>query len=59
CCANAENGQVAATPPTNLMNARRLIASPEAEDRGIVSGRTSNVRFGSKADMCSATEYVR
>src|SRR5262245_3197474 len=32
--------------------------SPEAEDN-IVSGRTSAVRFGSKADSCSAATQVR
>ena len=47
------------------MNSRRLIASPEARDTGIVAAQTSsgkgvaNVRFGSKADVCSAKRHVR
>ena len=43
----------------------RLIASPEAQAAGIVAAQTStakrgsaNVRFGSKADMCSAKGHV-
>ena len=46
------------------MNSRRLIASPEAQDRASYrvkradwkgsDVRTADVRFGSKADMCIA-----
>src|SRR5262249_41349306 len=31
-CARAENGQAAVAPPSNLMNSRRLIATPDAQD---------------------------
>ena len=51
------------------MNSRRLIASPEAQDRAsyqptVVLGkgwgaRPANVRFGSKADIRSAKRHVR
>jgi hypothetical protein len=46
------------------MNSRRLIAAPESRG-GILSSKTErveaahNVRFGSKADMCSARAHVR
>src|SRR5690348_17205 len=33
CCARAENGHVAAAPPTRLMNSRRLIAAPDVQDK--------------------------
>src|SRR5262245_27337786 len=33
CCARTENGQAAVAPPSNLMNSRRLIAAPEAQDK--------------------------
>ena len=32
CCACVASGQVAAAPPKSVMNSRRLIASPEAQD---------------------------
>jgi hypothetical protein len=66
CCARAANGHVAAALPTILMKSRRLIASPEAQDRivtvctGILEGaRSADVRFGSLADICSASTHVR
>src|SRR6476646_9285363 len=63
CCARATNGHVAA-PPINVMNSRRLIASPksqEAHRSGSELGGESptDVRFGSKADICGATSDVR
>ena len=63
CCARAPNGHVTA-PPINVMNSRRLIASPksqEAHRSGSELGGESptDVRFGSKADMCSARGHVR
>ena len=33
CCARAASGHVAAAPPIRLMNSRRLIAAPEAQDK--------------------------
>ena len=33
CCARAAAGHAAAAPPRNVMNSRRLIASPEAKDK--------------------------
>src|SRR5262245_29516484 len=57
---------LAALPPAL---SRRRIASPEAQDKASYqlkvahckggAPRGSHVRFGSKADMCSANEHVR
>jgi hypothetical protein len=33
CCARTVKGHAAAAPLTSLMNSRRLIASPEAQDK--------------------------
>jgi len=33
CCARTENGHVTAVQPKSVMNSRRLIASPEAQDK--------------------------
>src|SRR5262249_61441423 len=46
------------------MNSRRLIASSEAQERDAVQVQSStlegaHVRFGSKADICSAQAHVR
>src|SRR5262245_53966988 len=51
------------------MNSRRLIASPEAQDKAscrlklahfkMLGTRSADVRFGSKADMCGARTHVR
>src|SRR5262245_58522073 len=62
CCARSERH--AATPPINEMNSRRLVASPEARtnhtnDLNQRAGRGPNVRFGSKADICTAIGHVR
>ena len=65
CWARAANGIAAA--PNKPMNSRRLIASPEAQGQGIAPDQTTIlerglwpiVRFGSKADICSAKEHVR
>src|SRR5262245_20435091 len=66
CCADVLMGHVAVALTISVMNSRRLIAAPEAlrghrtdllfslegvDDRG-------DVRFGSKADMCSARAHV-
>jgi len=54
------------------MKSRRLIASPEAQDKGTERAQTStlkegeyafrrrpaHVRFGSKADICGAQQHV-
>ena len=63
CCARAASGHAAAVPPTNVMKSRRLIAFPDAQDRhrsGLKQQRrkSGHVRFGSKADMCSALAHV-
>jgi hypothetical protein len=67
-CARAASGHVAAAPPINKMNSRRLIVAPEAQTRNgsnprRYSGRGDfmkvDVRFGSKADMCNAKADVR
>jgi len=39
CCARAASGHATAAPPRSVMNSRRLIASPEAEDIA-ASGKT-------------------
>jgi hypothetical protein len=55
------------------MNSRRLIASPEAQDKASSSaqtstleegghalrGRTADVRFGSEADICADGEMMK
>ena len=49
----------------SVMNSRRLIASPEAQDKASNRLRLAHrkepadVRFGSKADMCGAKRHVR
>src|SRR5262245_48121910 len=43
CCARAAIGH-AGTPPTRLMNSRRLIAAPEAWDTGIVAAQMRVVK---------------
>src|SRR5215510_5241582 len=37
CCARAASGQAAATPPRRVMTSRRRIATPETEERAIVT----------------------
>jgi hypothetical protein len=54
----------AAAAPSNVMNSRRFIVAPDAEEttnRSGITNRTgrANVRFGSEADMCSALVDVR
>ena len=53
--------------PQSDMNSRRLIAFPKAQDGAsyataqyLEAGKDpANVRFGSKADICSAKSHVR
>src|SRR5262249_30604093 len=66
CWARAVNGNAAAEPTTTLINSRRVIAAPEAQDSGIVptcTGRleepSPDVRFGSKAGISGAQAHVR
>src|SRR5262245_22055606 len=68
CCATAVSGQIAVEPAITFMKSRRLIASPEAQDKALYQlkvghckgGRVgSDVRFGSKADICTAPAHVR
>src|SRR5215475_1997760 len=53
CCASAASGQAAATPPRRVMTSRRRIATPETEERAIVTIKSIapegviDVRFGS------------
>src|SRR5262249_2323878 len=58
----------AAAEPTTVMKSRRLIVAPEAQTRngsnrhwcsGRVDVRPTDVRFGSKADICGAISHVR
>src|SRR5262249_38786851 len=63
CCARAPSGRTAAATPTNVMNPRRLIRTPYfgtmiTGQITIVEG-LGDVRFGSKADICSAIGHVR
>ena len=65
----ATSGQAIAATPRSVMNLRRFIAHPEAETSNGSnlhwhSGRgrpqaPTDVRFGSKADICGATSHVR
>src|SRR5262249_31143053 len=65
CCARATSGQAAAAPLRSVMNSRRRIAAPEAQDGAsyqpiqVVWKGQADVRFGSKADICSAIVHVR
>jgi hypothetical protein len=62
--ARAVSGQVAAAPPTKVMNSRRLIVfAPEAQGThpSGLSRRTKrapNVSFGSKADIAASRRDV-
>src|SRR5262249_3794993 len=60
CCARAVSGQ-AATPPRSAINSRRLITDPEVSGRywHNLALEEAHVRFGSKADICSAQAHVR
>ena len=63
CCARVANGHAAAAPPESVMNSRRLKLDPQFWR--IVTAQiarlegANDVRFGSKADMCSAKSHVR
>ena len=68
CCARAASGQATADPAITLINSRRLMLAPRGSGQGIVAGQPAGrprkggptyVRFGSKADMCSAKSHVR
>src|SRR5262249_15814309 len=73
CCARAASDQLTAAPLKMVMNSRRLICLPRGSRQAIVLAQTStlkgggyafrrrsaNVRFGSKADSCSAATHVR
>ena len=66
CCARARNGHVsAALQATRPMNSRRLMLFPPGgSDIKIVAifaraQEGGDVRFGSKADICSARRHVR
>src|ERR1041384_1858825 len=62
CFARAVSGH-AATPLRSVMNSRRLIAAPEAQDGASYRVKPAfwkgHVRFGSQADICGAKRYVR
>jgi hypothetical protein len=63
CCALAPlTGHAAATPPTRLINSRRLMVPP-AQRTGKMKHSTwkglAYVRFGSKADIRAAKNHVR
>ena len=65
-CASAANGHAIA-PPRNVMNPRLRMATPDQDwhrsnpqqHSGRPGVRSADVRFGSKADMCSAHADVR
>ena len=73
CCACTESDSTAAKAPTKTMNSRRRIDSPQrhrteasyrlnrAHWKGVAKrmGQPCDVRFGSKADICSAKWHVR
>src|SRR5262245_52700806 len=67
-CARAADGHQTTAPPSTLMKSRRLIVSLDAQigdgtasnayaERGRL--QSSNVRFGSKADIRGAKSHVR
>src|SRR5262245_48184513 len=68
CCARAVKGHVTA-PLSKIIRSRRLMAGPRASKllslahcKGWRTGsweRSVYVRFGSKADICSASTHVR
>src|SRR5262249_43149965 len=63
--ARPTTGHAAAAPLTRVIKSRRLIASPDAKNRGsyqpaeVLWKGAGDVRFGSKADMCGAPAHVR
>ncbi|MGB8555064.1 MAG: hypothetical protein WCD73_17225, partial [Pseudolabrys sp.] len=55
---------IAAAPPRSVMNSRRFIAAPEAQDQPSYRlkpayWKGANVRFGSKADIPQYNGHVR
>src|SRR5262245_37848127 len=63
-CAPAESGQVAAEPTITLMKSRRRTVTLRSEVKHDASFESlsdwgDDVRFGSKADICSAKVHVR
>src|SRR5262249_52296896 len=51
CCANAVTGHVAAAPMTTLMNARRLISPPEAQDKASYQVELAMSALGQKRTL--------
>ena len=62
CCARAAIGQATAAPPINFDELAPAHVAPEARDKApyrLKLAHWSNVRFGSKADICAAKSHVR
>src|SRR5262249_55070863 len=64
CCAWAANGHVATEPLRSVMNSRRLIATPEAQDRASYRLKTSTSEgamsaLGQKQTFFRCETYVR
>jgi hypothetical protein len=64
CCARAASGQAATELAIALMKSRRRMqpSACQVEDGASfesLSDKRGSVRFGSKADICSAIGYVR
>src|SRR5262245_54999312 len=65
CCALAASGHVVAAPPIRPRNSRRLMSAPKTQDKASYPVKlayrkgSTDVCFGSKADMCSARRHVR
>jgi hypothetical protein len=52
CCARAASGQAAAAPPTNVMNSRRLMCSPQSETSQLITS------FVGKAALCITANFA-
>ena len=67
CWARDANGHAATEPTTSFMNSRRFMCPPPMLKAQRINPRTQEgvkrnagyVRFGSKADICSANRHVR
>ena len=65
CCALAASGHVVAAPPIRPRNSRRLMSAPKTQDEASYPAKlayrkgSTDVRFGSKADICAAKSHVR
>src|SRR5262252_5524052 len=57
-CARTENGQPAVAPPSNLMNSRRLIATPDAQDAAWYRVKRDSLRDVSMSALGQKQTYA-